>query len=263
MTDLHPEDWVTKKLRYLFVTAFSMARHSTSPVASNEISLPRTVKPENPKTNRTTTDDISTDFTNIIADLACIWGVVGVHMCSVSRPEPRFWSAPHSPPATAGERKLGFVKWAYAISCPFYLHLVSRKHGAVKKQKSTPFFRKCNAVNYHRFRDFQCPWPLFFGTRTRWKPGGQTRRRRAAKPQPKERGHPRRLVLGLGQRRQQQRRQNTDDRDDHQHFNQCERTLLWRRFHAEQLLPRTTRNTRNQTSDRSASPLSRGSNISG
>jgi len=43
--------------------------------------------------------------------------------------------------ATAGERKLGFVKWACAISCPFYLHLVSRQHGAVKKKKSTPLFR--------------------------------------------------------------------------------------------------------------------------
>jgi hypothetical protein len=32
---------------------------------------------------------------------------------------------------------------------------------------------------------------------------------------------PLRLLLGLGQRRQEQRRQNGDDGDDHQEFNEC------------------------------------------
>lgn len=34
-----------------------------------------------------------------------------------------------------GEQKPCFGKWALAISFPFYLHLVSRQHGAVKKKK--------------------------------------------------------------------------------------------------------------------------------
>jgi hypothetical protein len=44
-------------------------------------------------------------------------------------PVPGYFSS-----ATAGERKLGFGKWAYAISFSFYLHLVSHKHGVLKKK---------------------------------------------------------------------------------------------------------------------------------